>query len=169
MASGNGGNSKGTAFLLWLACLFGLCGVHRFYLGRPGTGLLYLFTFGLFGVGQLIDLVRLPAMVDQENEKAAAFEALAEKRALAAMRNRRALPPPPPLPAEQPKPDDIRMKLVKAAAERGGTLSVTQGVMATGRPFEEVEAALDQMAKSGYVGIDNDPKTGAVIYTFGQL
>lgn len=54
-----GPNNKGVAFALWLACVFGLCGIHRFYLGKTGTGLLWLFTGGLLGVGQLIDLVPL--------------------------------------------------------------------------------------------------------------
>ncbi|KQQ81855.1 NINE protein [Aureimonas sp. Leaf324] len=55
------------AFVLWLCCLIGICGLHRFYLGRPLTGLLWLFTFGLLGIGQLIDLFLLPSMVRQEN------------------------------------------------------------------------------------------------------
>jgi hypothetical protein len=41
--------------------------------------------------------------------------------------------------------------------------------MVTGKPFEIVEAELDAMARSGYVGISNDPDTGMVVYTFGQL
>ncbi len=46
---------KWTAFFL---CFFlGYLGVHRFYVGKSGTGLLYLFTFGLFGVGCLLDLL----------------------------------------------------------------------------------------------------------------
>ncbi|WP_294643915.1 NINE protein [uncultured Aureimonas sp.] len=55
------------AFVLWLCCIMGICGLHRFYLGRPLTGLVWLFTFGLFGIGQLIDLFLLPSMVRQEN------------------------------------------------------------------------------------------------------
>ena len=55
------------AFVLWLCCLVGICGLHRFYLGRPWTGLLWLFTFGLLGIGQLIDLFWLPSMTRQEN------------------------------------------------------------------------------------------------------
>lgn len=41
-----------------LLCLFlGPFGVHRFYVGRVGSGLLWLFTFGLLGVGVIYDLV----------------------------------------------------------------------------------------------------------------
>lgn len=45
----------------WLAfvlCLFlGYIGIHRFYVGKVGTGLLYVFTCGLFGIGTLVDLI----------------------------------------------------------------------------------------------------------------
>jgi len=59
--------STGLAYLLWLPCLFGICGVHRFYCGKFITGLLWLFTFGLLGFGQLIDLLLIPGMVAQAN------------------------------------------------------------------------------------------------------
>jgi hypothetical protein len=164
--------STSTAFILWLAWLFGLGGVHRFYLGKPWSGILYMLTWGLFGVGQVIDLVRLRGMVSDENLNHEALLALAEKRALrgrgpSSLGNLGLLPPAPPVPP--PTPESLRMKLLEAASQRNGQLSVTEGVMATGRPFEEVEAELDAMAKSGYVGISNDPDTGMVVYTFGQL
>ncbi|HWM87295.1 MAG TPA: TM2 domain-containing protein [Kofleriaceae bacterium] len=160
-------SSTSTAFLLWLACALGLFGIHRFYLGRTWTGLLYLFTFGLLGVGQLVDLVRLRQLVSDENIRREALLALAEKRALGGRGSQlllgdRSSPPEQSL-------EQLRIKLLEAAASRNGQLSVTEGVMATGKPFADVEAELDAMARSGYVGISNDPETGMVVYTFGQL
>ncbi|MGN0553333.1 MAG: NINE protein [Oscillospiraceae bacterium] len=49
--------NKWVAFLL---CLFlGPIGIHKFYEGKIGLGLLYLFTGGLFGIGWIIDCIRL--------------------------------------------------------------------------------------------------------------
>lgn len=41
-----------------LLCIFlGYLGVHYFYVGKIGKGILYLFTCGLFGFGWVIDIV----------------------------------------------------------------------------------------------------------------
>lgn len=43
-----------------LLCLFlGSIGAHRFYRREYGMGILYLFTFGLFGIGVLVDLIKI--------------------------------------------------------------------------------------------------------------
>lgn len=55
------------AFILWFGCFIGLCGLHRFYVGRYWTGFLWLFTLGLLGLGQLFDLFFLGSMVRQAN------------------------------------------------------------------------------------------------------
>ena len=57
--------SKTTAYLLWF--FLGVFGVHKFYLGKIGMGILYLFTAGFFGIGLLIDLFTLGGEVDTYN------------------------------------------------------------------------------------------------------
>lgn len=49
--------NKWVAFFL---CLFlGFVGAHKFYEGKGGMGVLYLFTGGLFGIGWFIDCISL--------------------------------------------------------------------------------------------------------------
>lgn len=49
--------NKWIAFILCL--LFGVFGVHKFYEGKIGLGILYLLTGGLCGIGWIIDAIRL--------------------------------------------------------------------------------------------------------------
>lgn len=54
--------------LSWILLTFlGVFGVHRFYMGKWITGLIYLFTGGLFFVGWLYDLWTLNEQVSEKN------------------------------------------------------------------------------------------------------
>jgi TM2 domain-containing membrane protein YozV len=52
-------HSKTIGYILWI---FGFTGSHRFYYGKPVTGTIWFFTFGLLGIGWLIDLFLIPGM-----------------------------------------------------------------------------------------------------------
>ena len=52
----------------WILLTFlGLFGIHRFYLGKWLTGLLYLLTGGLFGIGYIYDYWTLNDQLSQIN------------------------------------------------------------------------------------------------------
>ena len=162
MAPVPGRTNVGTSYLLWLGCLFGVSGLHRFYNRKIGTGILWLITWGWFGFGQFIDLFLIPEMVDEHNLKRRAllsgyYPGVAGDQAIAAM------------PKAEPTNGEIMMQLVKAASQHGGTLSVTQGVMATGLEFDKVEEVLTDMMRSGYVSVGNNPTSGVVVYDFHEL
>ena len=52
----------------WVLLTFlGLFGIHRLYMGKWFTGILYLLTLGLFGIGYLYDYWTLNAQIAIEN------------------------------------------------------------------------------------------------------
>ena len=44
---------------LLLCIFFGPFGFHQFYVGRIGMGVLYLFTFGILGIGWISDIINI--------------------------------------------------------------------------------------------------------------
>ncbi len=158
-------NNVGISYLLWCGCFFGLAGLHRLYNGKIFSGLLWLFTWGFFGIGQFIDLFFIPSMVVDENN----------------LRMRPKLDPPqlsnfpglyvsPPTTASKPvSPAQLMILLTKAAQKRGGKISLTQAVLDTEIPYEDVQDTLNQMMKKGYIVPGNDPDKGFVVYDFLEL
>ena len=60
---------SGTAYLLALLTLLGVAGIQHFYLGKPLRGIIWLLTWGLFGIGSIIDLFTLKAQTRAVNER----------------------------------------------------------------------------------------------------
>ncbi len=52
-------HSLAVGYILWI---IGFLGAHRFYYGRPVSGTIYFFTFGLFLIGWLVDLILMPKL-----------------------------------------------------------------------------------------------------------
>jgi len=52
----------------WLLLVFlGIFGIHRFYMGKVVTGVIYLCTGGLLGIGYVYDLLTLNEQVEELN------------------------------------------------------------------------------------------------------
>ena len=59
--------NTGLAYVFWCLCLVGVCGIQRFYAGKWVTGIIWLLTGGLLLVGQIIDLLLIPRMIERAN------------------------------------------------------------------------------------------------------
>jgi TM2 domain-containing membrane protein YozV len=64
-------SSKKRLVAFVLCWTLGYFGVHRFYVGKTGTGILWLLTVGLLGVGVLVDFIMIlvGAFKDAEGKK----------------------------------------------------------------------------------------------------
>jgi len=51
------------SYLFLLPSVVGVAGLHRFYLGKPLTGMLYLVTLGFVGIGTVYDALTMPRLV----------------------------------------------------------------------------------------------------------
>ena len=153
---------KGTAYILWAACFVGVAGLQRLYAGKIGTGLLYLFTFGLFGVGQFVDLFLIPRMVEDANNRLAldGVDPVMIGRGGAG-----ALLPGKRIPRTT---EEFQVALVRAATKNGGRLTAAEAVAETGRGFKEVKRQLDEMAVSGFIELDSNDE-GQEFYHFPGL
>jgi len=151
---------KTIAYLLWCGCFLGMCGLHRIYNGKYGTGFLWLFTFGLAGIGQFIDLFTIPGMVEDTNNRL-----LVESMGRAALAAGGVGAVTRRLPRSA---EEFQVALVQAAGAHGGRLTVAEAVAHTGRGFREVEKQLKQMAVDGYIEADSDD-AGKEFYIFPGL
>lgn len=142
--------STGVAYLLWGLWIFGFAGIHRFYLGKPISGLIWLFTWGLFGIGQLFDLLLIPEMVERKNLRYTARLRKADYPRLP-----RAVTTTPP-------PSDTQLILKLLSAQPEATLA--DCLLAVGKDTPKVKALLEQMQREELIEIGNRERDGAIIY-----
>lgn len=159
---------SGTAYLLWCVGIFGVCGLQRFYLGQPGLGVLYLLTFGICGIGQLIDLFTIPSLVKEYNQKPGILPGqvqpqqniivnVGEHISSVTTDHRE-----PGLPAKtQQAPKSLEHKILEACEKQPASLA--QLIIATGEPMSDVKRALEVLANEGLLH-QQISDTGSILY-----
>src|SRR5579883_3116083 len=147
--------SKGTAYLLWCAWLMGFGGVHRLYCGKYLSGIIWLFTWGLFGFGQVADLALIPGMVEEKNLKYAMLYGNKVNNTQTVVVNvaESIAPSIKASPTANSKSDT--QLILEFAKSNGGTLSLSDGIIATGKPAGEIKELLGSLCSDGVLEIDN--------------
>jgi TM2 domain-containing membrane protein YozV len=162
----------GIAYLLWALGFMGVCGIQRFYVGRAGSGVLWLLTGGICGFGQFIDLFLIPSMVEERNryiwekQRTDRLFNLVESDRLPININSDRTPQKEAVKEVVPEKSDPMLKILKAAAANNNQLSIGQAMIMTEMTHEEIENLFKQAMRQGIARVDNDPETGAVRYYF---
>jgi len=150
------------AYLLWAVSGFGALGLHRFYLGKSGTGLLWLFSGGLGGLGGLYDLFTMPRQVQEANilyETKLAIEsgASARGRPLDGSAGYRFV-----------SPDTPEKTILKVARKNAGQVTPGEVAIEGDMTVEEARKALDKLAKEGVAEV-RIRSSGVLVYYFAEF
>lgn len=131
----------GLSYALCFLGLFGPAGLHRIYLGKPISGLLYFCTWGFAGLGTLYDLFQLPSLVHACNQLA---------------------------PHQHPKALSHEKAILQAAQKHRGVLTVPMTSLETSLSLAQAREHLQKLYLSGYCNKDVD-QDGSEIYQFTGL
>ncbi|MEB3304072.1 MAG: NINE protein [Cyanobacteriota bacterium] len=136
--------SLALSYGLWCLSLVGICGIHRIYNRKPVSGLVWLFTFGLCGIGQLVDLLLIPGMVEGVN---------------------RQLTPTTDSGGGLPPVDRQLLKLARQSGDRGFTLNDALIELELPHQFNSaaLQAEINTLLEMHLLDVGNDDR-GRVIY-----
>jgi len=152
------------AYILWFLSIFGWLGFHRFYLGKIGTGFLWMFTGGLFMVGSIFDFFTLPSQVKEANIRQAIIEESARRN----IDNKR-----------WRNVDDGKMHIInnresvehvilKLAKSNKGILTASELALSAHISIDEAKKDLDAMVSKGFAEL-RVRQSGSLVYTIPDL
>jgi len=144
--------SKATAYLLWF--FLGIFGGHRFYIGKIGTGIIYLCSLGIFGIGWIIDLFTLGNQVDLYN--ALHFgKGQNQQQSQSVVIN---------MPSTTSQSKENAEKVILRLSEETPMLTFKEILNKTSLDFDDVDLALKKLVEKGIAKeIKNE---GQVMYSF---
>ncbi len=147
------------AYLFWIPSLFGVAGLQRIYLGKIGSGILYLITGGLFGLGTLYDALTLPEQVRQANLQ------------------RRLEGGPSPLEelflnADNPRQQEIfslEHVILRTAKKNGGSTTPSEVALEANVTATEAREKLEELVGNGFAEMRVHKRSGNLAYVFPEF
>ena len=157
--------STGIAYLLWLISGFGVLGFHRFYLGKIGTGLLYIITGGLFGIGSVYDFITLPLQVREANLRTGWRNALYGQQ--------QAMRPVGGMShgdrSDKGRRHPLEQVILQTAKRNNGVATPSEVALESERSLDEVKSALEKLVEKNYAELRVSKKNGGLVYFFSEF
>lgn len=152
-----------TAYLLWLPSLFGLAGLHRLYMGKIGTGLLWMVTGGLFFFGTIYDALTMDRQVRDARLRGRMARMLGEESdefAILERRDRFATPSGP-----APAKESLEHVILRVAKASHGVASPAEVALEGHVSPDEARNQLDKLVDKGFAEV-RVRKSGSLTYVF---
>lgn len=147
--------SLDTTYLMW-ALAFIFPGLHRFYLGKIGSGVLHFCTRGLFFIGWVLDFSKLPEMVREANLRIEYKKALSQDGIN--------IPPSQKVKIKE----TIEKVILKTAKKNKGLATPSQVALEGDISIEDAKNYLEKLVSKGFAEL-KVRKSGTLVYYFPDL
>ena len=152
------------AYLLWFCSFFGVLGLHRFYLGKIPSGILWMCTGGLFGIGTLYDFFTLPGQVREANIRKALFNNLrSDPQNWRHIQDGEAR-----VVGSGGAKESLERIILKLAKENKGILTVSEVALAANITIDESKKYLENLVSKGIAEL-RVRRTGALVYVMPDI
>ena len=158
--------STGIAYFLWLISGVGALGFHRFYLGKWGSGLLFMVTGGLGGLGSFYDLLTLPLQVREANLRLAYREVIHDR--YAQRQPRKFTSEFKTSMRDEIKKDSLERVILKTAKDNQGIVTPSEVAIESGMSIDQAKNALEKLVGKGHADI-RVSKSGSMVYFFQEF
>ena len=153
------------AYLFWIPSFFRCAGLHRFYLGKPVSGLFYLFMFGFFGLGTLYDGLTMPHHVRQARLSRRLDRILEQQ---GSEKTERVVSPSPPSRGKRRRPESLDHVILELADERHGVVTPSRVALAAQISPEKARDQLDTLVGRGFADLQVT-RNGLIVYVFPEF
>jgi predicted transcriptional regulator len=156
--------STGLAYFLWLISGCGALGLHRFYLGKIPTGILWMISGGLGMVGSIYDFFTLPNQVREANFRQAILDGTVRQN-VEGSSWRRVSDGEAHIVREK---ESVERAILRLAKTNKGILTASELALSANISLEEAKKDLDAMVSKGFADL-RVRQSGALVYTIPDL
>ncbi|TVR71192.1 MAG: TM2 domain-containing protein [Spirochaetaceae bacterium] len=155
----------GLAYLFWLVSFAGINGLHRFYLGKPVSGFLYMITVGFFGIGTIVDAFRMPELVRRARLERRIDQLLDYEEGREPARSRE---PAGLLRRHRDKRRTLEHAILTHAMEQHGIVMPSRIALQADTTLEKAREHLERLVVQGFAN-PVVSREGAMLYVFPEF